>query len=261
MCDQRRPAEDQCMKNSRNTPGEAVSAAADNPVLPTGDDERFVGFGVMGLPFTSGHYLALRSFPAASFAPAYDSVWHRDPDGTWTFYATTPGPQSCARYFSEATPIAPVECDIEVTWPTPWTVHISIAGLLDWTVEMAATPATRLMSAIGRRLPESAWTNQEVLALIGQFAKVALGAGDLRLAGVAPNGQHFKVGPRQVWAVAGSRARLNGHDLGPVGPLDRQACLGDFRLPQRGLGVLAGGHFENYDAARHRNGDPLAGLH
>ena len=26
-----------------------------------------------------------------SFAPAYLSVWHRDPAGNWTFYATTPG--------------------------------------------------------------------------------------------------------------------------------------------------------------------------
>ena len=68
-------------------------AVLDHPALPTGDDERFVGFGVMGLPFTSGHYLALRQFPATTFAPAYLSVWHRDPAGNWTFYATTPAAQ------------------------------------------------------------------------------------------------------------------------------------------------------------------------
>lgn len=56
--------------------------------LPDGDDERVVGFGVMGLPFTSGHYLAYRDFPETSFSPAYKSVWHRTPAGVWTFYAT-----------------------------------------------------------------------------------------------------------------------------------------------------------------------------
>ena len=61
----------------------------------------------MGLPFASGHYLAFRDFPASSFSPAYLSVWHRDPGGDWTFYATTPGPQSCSRYFSSATPVRP----------------------------------------------------------------------------------------------------------------------------------------------------------
>ncbi|EUA41225.1 hypothetical protein I549_1832 [Mycobacterium avium subsp. avium 2285 (R)] len=72
------------------TPLDAATAVLDDPALPAGDDERFVGFGVMGLPFGSGHYLALRQFPATSFSPGYRSVWHRDRDGVWTFYATTP---------------------------------------------------------------------------------------------------------------------------------------------------------------------------
>jgi DNA-binding CsgD family transcriptional regulator len=42
------------------TPLDAATAVLQNPALPVGDDERFVGFGVMGFPFASGHYLALR---------------------------------------------------------------------------------------------------------------------------------------------------------------------------------------------------------
>ena len=38
--------------------------------LPSGDDERVVGFGVMGLLFAGGHYLAFRDFPATSFSPS-----------------------------------------------------------------------------------------------------------------------------------------------------------------------------------------------
>ena len=118
-----------------------------------GDDERVVGFGVMGLPFANGHYLAFRDFPETSFSPAYLSVWHRTPDGVWTFYATTPGPQSCSRYFSSATPIDPVVCDIESRWVTPWSLAISIDGVLDWRVDIKTTPATRLMSVIAGSIP------------------------------------------------------------------------------------------------------------
>jgi hypothetical protein len=84
-----------CVEDPRmttlRTPLDAATAVLQNPKLPAGNDERFVGFGVLGLPFANGHYLALRHFPATSFSPGYRSVWYRDPDGLWTFYATTPG--------------------------------------------------------------------------------------------------------------------------------------------------------------------------
>lgn len=237
--------------NTQLTPQEAASAVTANPVLPTGDDERFVGFGIMGLPFSNGHYLALRQFPATTFAPAYVSVWHRTPSCTWTFYATTPGQQSCARYFSSATPNDPVQCDIDVTWDSPWSVTIEIPGFLHWSVEMQSTWATRLMTAIGNRLPESAWTNPTALSWISRTAGPTLGVGDIRLTGTASNGQRYMVAPKTMWAVTASRAVLGGEDLGPIGPLLRQARLGDFRLPQRGIGVIGSGHFENFDADRH----------
>jgi hypothetical protein len=34
--------------------------------LPSGNEERFAGYGVMGVPFTSGDLLAMRRFPASS---------------------------------------------------------------------------------------------------------------------------------------------------------------------------------------------------
>ncbi|OBA81793.1 hypothetical protein A5633_15655 [Mycolicibacterium elephantis] len=60
------------------------------------------------------------------------------------------------------------------------------------------------------------------------------------------------IAPTQLWAVAGSRALWRGEDLGPVGPLDRQDRLADFRPPQRGIFVVGSGHFESFDPARHR---------
>ncbi len=234
-----------------HTPHDAVKAVLDNPVLPDGDDERFAGFGVMGLPFESGHYLALRQFPTASFAPAYLSVWHRDPAGNWTFYATTPAEQSCARYFSSATGNDAVQCDIDITWNTPWWFCVNIPGLLEWSVHMQSTFASRLLTKVAGLLPESAWTNRSMLGVIGRIAGMTLGAGDIRLAGAAPNGQRFMVAPKKVWVVSASRAVLRGEDLGPIGRLAEQATLADFRPPQAGICVIGTGHFENFDETAH----------
>ena len=60
------------------------------PTLPAGSGERFSGYGVMGLPFRSGHILGLRRFSASSIGPGYRSVWHRAPSGRWTFYQDQP---------------------------------------------------------------------------------------------------------------------------------------------------------------------------
>lgn len=238
------------------TPQHTVAALLADPVLPPGDDERFVGFGIMGLPFANGHYLAMRHFPATTFAPPYLSVWHRDPSCNWTFYATTPGPQSCARYFSAATTNDAVQCVIDVTWTGPSTVHIVIPDLLDWTVELASTRATRALGRVAGRLSESAWTNPRMLRRMGRVASRTLDVGDVRLTGRAPNGQCYSMAPKQMWVVADSHAVLDGRDLGPTGPLLRQARLGDFRMPQRGIAMVGSGHFETYDPAAHQSPEP-----
>ena len=235
----------------QHTPQDTVAAVLANPMLPPGDDERFVGFGIMGLPFSNGHYLAMRQFPATTFAPPYLSVWHRDPSCNWTFYATTPGQQSCARYFGSATPNDAIQCDIDVSWVSSWSALIEIPGLLQWTVDLQATAATRLMSTIGGRLSESAWTDPTVLKRLSRVARRTLGVGDVRLTGRAPNGLCYTIAPKQLWVVANSRAVLRGQDLGPGGPLLRQARLGDFRMPQRGIGMVGSGHFETFDPDRH----------
>ena len=233
------------------TPQDTVASMLIDPVLPPGDDERFVGFGIMGLPFSNGHYLAMRQFPATTFAPPYISVWHRDPSCNWTFYATTPGQQSCARFFGSATPNDAVQCDIGVSWAGSWSVLIEIPGLLHWTVELQATTATRLMSSIGGRLSESAWTNPTTLRRLSAVARRTLGVGDVRLTGRAPSGQCYMMAPKQLWTVADSQAVLQGRDLGPSGRLLRQARLGDFHMPQRGIGMVGSGHFETFNPERH----------
>ena len=247
-----------CGMGTTTTPQSAVDAITANPALPPGTDERVAGFGVMGLPFSTGHYLAFRHFPASSFAPAYQSVWHRDPSSTWTFYATTPAEQSCSRYFSSATTVSAVQCDITMTWTDPWELAITIPGRLDWTVGIAETAVTTAMSRLGGALPERAWASRTVLAGMGRIAGPLLGVGAIRLTGAAPNGQDFRIAPRRMWAVARSSATLDGTDLGEPGPLAEQDRLAGFRLPQRGICVIGSARFEDFDPTRHRPGNQTA---
>jgi hypothetical protein len=245
-----------CRMNTIESPRAASTTVSATPVLPPGPDEAVTGFGVMGLPFASGHYLAFRDFPAASFVPGaagYRSVWHRDPAGVWTFYATTPAEHSCARYFSSATTNAAVVCPIGVTWSGDFALTIDIAEILSWTLELRHTPATRLFTRLGSRLPDAVWTNPGALGVLGRMAGLALGAGQVRLAGMMPNGQHFRIAPKQLWSVASARAVLFGHDLGELAALPVQARLGDFRAPQRGLAVIGQGRFDAFDPTRHRS--------
>lgn len=220
--------------------------------LPAGPDERFAGYGVMGLPLTSGHVLALRRFPASSVGPGYTSVWHRDAEERWTFYQNAPPEQSCPRYFGHALAQALVR-DIEIAWTGPYSFSVIIPGDdgLNWQVSLGATLATRIMNMVGSAIPGPFWHQQRFLRTMGAVAGVVLQAGKLGMTGQAPNGQRFVANPRLLWFVQSSQAVLRGRNLGSPGRLPAQARLGDFWIPQRGLFVIGAAFFEPFDAARH----------
>jgi hypothetical protein len=236
----------------QQTPRSAAEAAVSDSSLPAGRDERFTGYGVMGLPFASGHYLAFRCWPRTSIGAGYRAVWHRDPAGRWTFYATEPPERSCARYLSAATMSEPVTCAIDASWTGPGSLRVVMAGgLLSWDVEISASAATRLMTASAAMMPAAAWDSRPIMGAMGHVAGPVLGARRVKLAGHMPNGQAFLAAPLRVWSVPASRAVLRGADLGPVGPLARQTRLGDFWMPQRGIFAVGRSRFEAYDPARH----------
>jgi hypothetical protein len=205
------------------------------PELPSGGDGRFTGFGVMGIPFATGHVLALRRFTASSIGPAYTSVWHRDPAGRWTFWQDQAADQACSRYFGAAV-TETRRCVIELDWPAESTVCVTIPGVdFAWTVTMVASPVTCVLNAVGSLLPDRAWRAHPVLAVMGLMAGTALRAGRVAMTGKAPNGQRFVANPSRIWLVAESSARLGDDNFGPPGPLGKQARLGDFWIPQRGM--------------------------
>lgn len=221
---------------------EATEAEAAD--LPAGQEERFAGYGVMGLPFASGHVLAMRRFPASSIGPAYTSVWHRDPGGGWTFYQDRPDDQSCARYFSKALD-GSKQANIDLTWPSEWALRIVIPELdLEWNATLAATPVTRSLNLVSRAMPGGMWRSPAVLRAMGPVAGCALGAAKVGLVGKVPNGQQFVANPLTIWVIPESNARLADCDFGAPGPLAKQARLGDFWIPQRGIFAVGRAFFE-----------------
>src|SRR5690348_15803714 len=60
------------------------------------------GWGVFGLPFDSGHVLALHVFPDNDLAPSL-TIRHRTPGGEWTIYVNGPRlDTACPRYYGAA---------------------------------------------------------------------------------------------------------------------------------------------------------------
>ena len=217
------------------TPRQAVEAVQAHPLLPDGDDERFTGYGVMGVPFASGHYLALRDFVATSVGPAYRAIWHRDPQGRWTIHTTGAPELTCPRYFGSVTATAQVP-SISVSWRDDHTLDVTLGDQLSWRIELEATPATRMMTTMGGMLPEAGWNSSVVLAAMGPMARTMLGTG------TDPPARRDAERPRvQGGAASGLAPRRRRRVVprrGPwrsAAPLERQTRLGDFWLPQRGI--------------------------
>lgn len=171
----------------------ALARKAEFADVPTGDGERFAGYGVMGLPFASGHVLAMRRFPASSIGPAYSSVWHRTPAGDWHFWQDQPAELGCGRYFSTSVSTL-TETEIVVDWQSANVLHVTIpdAGL-SWRCVMHATVATPAFNSLSAALPDRARRSGRFLRAMGPVAGRVLGVGAVGLAGRAPNGQSYWV--------------------------------------------------------------------
>ncbi len=204
--------------------------------IPDGSGDRFSGYAVVGLPFSSGHVLALRRVEASSIGAAYTSVWHRDPDGRWAFHQNVPPDQSCPRYFGAAISENTTE-PIRIDWtgPREFRVTVDAPGDIVWHVRLAPALATRMMNAAASAMPSAWWEKRSVLSTMEIAARSILGTGEMKLTGYTPNGQVFAAIPRLIWPIAESRATIRGVDVGAPAPLAKQALLGDFRIPQRGI--------------------------
>jgi hypothetical protein len=197
-------------------PAEFARQVEEHPQLPPAGCERVAGYGVMGLPFRSGHVLGLRRWTASSVGEGFTSIWHRNPSGQWTFYESVRS-QSTGKAIVASTSTR------------------SKSRAVDWHLELGATLVTRLMSIAGSALPLAAWRSRPVLSAMGRVAGWLLGVGTVKLTGMTSNRQPFDANPQRIWLVTPSHAVVEGQELGAIGPLAEQAHLGDFYMPQRGI--------------------------
>jgi hypothetical protein len=228
------------MQPASGEPADLAAAVEYGQPLPDGPGDGFWGYAILGVAFRSGDLLALRRFPVSSAGAGYTSVWHRHPDGRWTFYTDTTG-ASCARYFGPAVDQV-VVTPIRIDWTSSRSLTVTIDGgqTLAWCVALEPTPTTSVVNVATRWLPERFWTNERALRLLGALGRLTLGTGRLRLQGNMPDGSRFFASPRRLWSVRTSRARIGGREVGKVAPLPQQTALGDFWIPARPLFATGG---------------------
>jgi hypothetical protein len=206
------------------------------------------GWGVFGLPFDSGHVLALRVFPENDFAP-YRTIWHRDPQGNWAIYVDGPRlDTACPRYYGAA-------CErtgharIRLAWMGPATLRVTMDHpALDWALTASSNWLLDALNAVGAALPLATWRPGALLRARESLAQ-ALGMGRLQLSGVMPSGHVGTLMPQRMFFVEDSRACFDGLDLGRPAHAQENPTIGAVPLPARGVLGIGGGMWQIRDAA------------
>lgn len=192
------------------------------------------GFGVIALPFSSGHILSLRVFPENDFAP-YRAIWHRTPAGAWSIYVDGPRlDAACPRYYGSATAhTALASIALQWTGPASFRVHMP-EPLLDWRVSLYESPLLRVINVVHPRLPAATWRSTALVSA-REFMIRRLGMGAVRLRHSVPNGQQARMMPQRIYLIDSSSAQLNGEDLGQPTTLADNPVIGNTVMPARGV--------------------------
>jgi hypothetical protein len=211
---------------------------------PWPNSEYVRGWGVFGLPFDSGHVLALRVFPENSFSP-YCTVWHRDPAGQWSIYVRGARlDNACPRYFGSACTYTGF-ARIDIEWTGPMSLRVTMdEPRLDWTLSAIETPLLAVMNAVSPRLPLWTWRSSALLRAREVLAKYVLHLGDIRLSGTMPSGHVGTLMPARMYFIDESVATLAGRDLGRPAALAVTPRIGEVTLPARGLLAVGQGAWE-----------------
>jgi hypothetical protein len=204
--------------------------------------EHVRGYGVMSLPFSSGHVLGLRVFPENDFAP-YVTVWHRTPEGAWSIYVDgAPVEAACPRYFGPGLRHA-APARIGIAWTGRRELHVTMdEPSLDWTLTVEQTPFLALLNAISRRLPLASWRPRPLLAIREWIARRLLRLGEIRLSGPFPSGQAGIMMPQRIYRIPRSTAVLEGLDLGVPAVEPAAPTVGGFPFPARPTFAIGQAH-------------------
>jgi hypothetical protein len=214
---------------------------------PWPDHEYVRGWGVFGLPFDSGHVLALRVFPENDFSP-YRTLWHRRPDGRWSIHVNGARlDTACPRYYGPA-------CEhtgfvlINIEWTGRDTLHVTMDDpALDWSLVARETATLRVLNAVNGRMPMWTWRSAALLRARELLAKQVLGMGDIRLSGTMPSGHVGTLMPQRMYLIDESSAVLAGQDLGRPVTVAPNPGIGEVPLPARGVLAIGQAAWEILD--------------
>lgn len=214
---------------------------------PWAGHEYVKGYGVFGLPWSSGHVLALRVFPENDFAP-YVTVWHRDPAGVWSIYYQAPRPDvACPRYYGSAA-LRNEPAQIDVAWDGPDRLSVQLDHpALSWTLSLREPFALRVLNALSRRMPLWTW-KPPALLLPREWIARALGLGRIKLGGIMPSGHYGILMPQRMFFIDRSEAVLDGVDLGRPARMHPNPRIGDVPLPARGVLAVGQAYFTIRDS-------------
>ena len=219
---------------------------------PWRDHEYVKGWGVFGLPFDSGHVLALRVFPENDFG-SYRTVWHRDPDGRWSIYVDGPRlDTACPRYYGAACAYTGF-ARIGVTWTGANSLRVTMdKPALEWTLTAHENLTLRLLNPISARLPLSSWRPRWLVRAREELAR-SLGMGDLKLSGRMPSGHTGILMPGRMYLIDEARASLDGRDLGSPVIVKRPPAIGEVPLPTRGVLAIGGAMWRILDRVEYES--------
>jgi hypothetical protein len=207
---------------------------------------------VFGLPFDSGHYLALRVFPENDFAP-YSTLWHRDLSGSWSIFADAPRLDvACPRYYGPACAVT-AHAKIKLQWTGLASLLVEMdSPALSWTVNVGETPVLRVMNRVSPRLPLWTWKHASLLRAREWMARRVLGLGPIKLRGPMPSGHIGTLMPSRMYAIESSTATLDGEDLGRPTRLATPVDIGGVPMPSRGVLAMGQAAWEILDAVEYR---------
>lgn len=191
------------------------------------------GYGVMVLPFSTGHLLGLRVFPDNTFAP-YRSVWHRTPDGAWSIYNDGHSlDTTCPRWWEPALEYAGLT-GIELVWTGPNDLRVTMEDPeLEWSMSISASAPVRALNRLNAAQPRWLWRTESFRSTEATMAKHLFGMGDLQFSFETPTGMQAAVMPEQVFFISASEARFKGEDLGHPVRLKENPTIGEILLPKR----------------------------
>src|SRR5262245_57380851 len=152
----------------------------------------------MGLPFDSGHVLALRVFPENDFG-SYRSLWHRDPEGNWSIHVDGPRlDTACPRYYGAACKQTGF-AHLEFTRTGPATLQVTMdEPALEWTLTASSTTYLDVLNALSAAMPTATWRPRALLRAREGMARM-LGVGEIELSGVMPSGHTGMLMTKQMY--------------------------------------------------------------